>query len=486
MPSSAAARYIVPVAVVGWLVQFLRNTAYFPAGLPSKAYWSVYFVWYCLKLWQSVVQTVWRRMNPFTDHSSRVGSKWSLKAEIIVNVARAATENAYPDVEFNKKALEHAFPKPSPTAKHSSSASGNNSDTDHAKVLNASSSSSPSSSASDSDSVRTSQKHGMRYERVRLPLNESDAWLLEGREVYKGEGKQRELMCEWMHPTSLSLRQQQQAPVVIFFHGGAYSFCSIATHRDMTSFLAKRANCRLLSVAYRLAPEYPFPCALIDALAVYRWVTLDPDGPRVAADRVFFSGDSAGGGLSVALGLLVRDIVHGTPLLPLKVHESLSQQLQPPAGIMAMSPWCDLNCSEGLWENDHESFDYLPRGTSAVVRDSVSTYVGPYALDHPYISMVKADSFRGLPPLLLQVGGAERIRDDVLTLAHYATNDGVDCTLQVFEHLFHVFQAFRRFVPEAYTAIDNIARFVAEKASVEEADGAEVQQMPAERKISLL
>jgi len=225
-------------------------------------------------------------------------------------------------------------------------------------------------------------------------------------------------------------------PTVLYLHGGGYIVCSPATHRDLVSRIAVASGARCIAVDYRKAPEHPFPLPVEDAEAAYR-ALLDSG---VSASRVFVAGDSAGGGLTLALLQRVRD--SGLPM---------------PRAAILLSPWVDLECTgESIQKN--APFDYLP---AANLSWGVDQYLQGGDRRHPHASAVHAD-LRGLPPLLVVTGGAELFLSENLRLVEQTRDAGVRVTHQVEAGMVHVFPAFASFLPECAPVIDRIGAFVRE------------------------
>jgi len=223
--------------------------------------------------------------------------------------------------------------------------------------------------------------------------------------------------------------------VVLFLHGGGYVSGSPTTHLMVTARLAHEAGARLFALDYRLAPEYPYPAAVKDAWAAYWWLLTEQ---AIAPEQIVIAGDSAGGGLTIALLLALRD-AH----LPL------------PAGAMGLSPWLDLTLS-GATMTVNQTTDYLNRD---VLRASARMYGNGRDLREPLLSPLYAD-LAGLPPLLIQAGSAEMLLDDSRRFAQRARAAGVDVQLEVFEHMVHVWH-FTWFVqPKARQALRQLGRFV--------------------------
>jgi acetyl esterase/lipase len=224
--------------------------------------------------------------------------------------------------------------------------------------------------------------------------------------------------------------------VILYFHGGGYVLGLTAVHRAWLARLSQATGRRGLAVAYRLAPEHPFPAALDDALAAYRWLLAQD----IAPEHILFGGDSAGGGLALALLVALRNA--GEPL---------------PAGAFCLSPWTDLALTGASMQANAAkdailSADLLGRYAAAYVNGRTPT--------DPLISPLYAD-LTGLPPLLLQVGTEETLLDDSARFVEKAQQAGVAATLDCYKGLFHVFPLFD-FLPESRQALARIARFSAE------------------------
>jgi monoterpene epsilon-lactone hydrolase len=254
---------------------------------------------------------------------------------------------------------------------------------------------------------------------------------------------------EWLRPKT----GQQPKRTVLYFHGGGYVICSIATHRLLMARVAHHGQAQLLAVGYRLAPEHPFPAALDDALAAYRWLIgsgpqaagAADQGPGVEPSQVVVAGDSAGGGLALALLVALRDA--GEPL---------------PAAAALLSPWVDLSARGGSFAGNAR-YDYL-EGREPLFESIISAYVGQAdgGARHPGISPGLAP-LHGLPPLLFQVGEAEIFRDQVLACAERASKAGVEVALECYPDMVHAFQALPQFFPrQSRQALSSLGAFTIE------------------------
>lgn len=223
--------------------------------------------------------------------------------------------------------------------------------------------------------------------------------------------------------------------VLYYFHGGAYLGGSPATHRGLLAHIAKAANCTVIALDYRLAPEHPYPAAKEDALA--GWQALLAQG--IAPEHLVIGGDSAGGNLALACTLALRDA--GQPL---------------PRALVLISPWTDAtSTSDSMASRAARDRILTPDG----IRRAAAQFAGSTPLDDPGISPLYADP-TGLPPTLVQVGDDEMLLDDSTRWAAAARAAGVDVTLDVQLGLWHVWQAMAGWMPEADRAVADIGAFI--------------------------
>ncbi len=223
--------------------------------------------------------------------------------------------------------------------------------------------------------------------------------------------------------------------VILYFHGGVYVIGTAAATVPLVGELVRRTNTTGITVDYRLGPEHPYPAAVDDARAVYDGL-LDRG---VQAGQIALAGESAGGGLAVALLLALRDA--GTAL---------------PSCALLMSPYVDLTLS-GETLTDRAGLD--PVLTPEGLRTRVPDYVADADPADPLISPIFAD-LTGLPPLLIQVGSHEVLLSDALRLAQGAALAEVPVTLEVTPGAPHVFQGFAGALDEAGAALDRASHFV--------------------------
>jgi acetyl esterase/lipase len=238
------------------------------------------------------------------------------------------------------------------------------------------------------------------------------------------------LHVEWFEPAPTT-----SDAVLLYLHGGGYVLGSIDTHQNLIAALCHAAGCRAFVPNYRLAPEHPFPAAIDDVETAYRALLAE-----VRAERVVIAGDSAGGGLALATMLRLRTL--GLPL---------------PRAAVLISPWVDLEGS-GASLRAHERYDYIH--ASHLAR-TARFYLGGSSNQDPLASPLYAD-LTGLPPMLIQAGGAEGLLDDAVRLRDRARMAGVAVELQIHPDMIHVFHLFASFAPEAQRAVREFGAFVRE------------------------
>jgi phosphinothricin tripeptide acetyl hydrolase len=241
--------------------------------------------------------------------------------------------------------------------------------------------------------------------------------------------------AEWLRPPGAAAGR-----VVLYLHGGGYVIGSPRSHRHLAAAVAAAGQASALLLDYRLAPEHPYPAAVDDATAAYRWL-LDQG---IAPGHIVIGGDSAGGGLTVATLLALRDA-----RLPL------------PAGGVCISPWVDLTFS-GASYRTRAAVD--PIVTRPGIDEMARAYLGTTSARAPLASPLFAD-LRGLPPLLIHVGSDEVLLDDAVQLADRAKAVGVDATLEVWDRMVHVWHWFLPMLDEAKSAVDGIGRFIQTRAA---------------------
>lgn len=274
-----------------------------------------------------------------------------------------------------------------------------------------------------------------------------------GKKIKSGELRRRLKEPQWRVPDCfnmtnidmenfsmkfLSLKENPNSDYVILqLHGGAY----MSPIRNAYYVFAGLYNevsrgCSVLTPDYRVAPENPYPAALEDALASYQWL-LDKG---YYGEQIIVAGDSAGGGLAMALCMYLKD--HHMPM---------------PGGIVAMSPWTDLTASGESYETNFDKDPLFGNTRESMI------YVNDYAGDHDkmncYISPLFGD-FRDFPPMLIQVGSLEMLLSDSVSVAAKAREQGVRVRLSIYEGMFHVFQMAYLNIPESKKAWAEVGRFI--------------------------
>jgi len=237
------------------------------------------------------------------------------------------------------------------------------------------------------------------------------------------------IRAEWLIPEG-----SRSDCALLYLHGGGYVIGSIDSHRNLASQIAAASGCRALIVEYRLAPENRFPAAVDDAAVSYRWLIAQGYEPAKTA----IAGDSAGGGLTAAVLVSLRD--SGDPL---------------PAAAMLLSPWTDLevsgeSCRTIGWRD--------PLVSKGILKNYARSYLGTMDPRDPLASPIYAD-LKGLPPLCIHVGTCEVLLDDARRLAERARQEGVEVELFVCEDMIHVWQFLSPIVPESREAIEKLGSF---------------------------
>ncbi len=239
---------------------------------------------------------------------------------------------------------------------------------------------------------------------------------------------------EWVKPST------ETSGVILYLHGGAYVAGSPRTHRNLTTRLAEGAQKWLLAIDYRMAPEHPHPAAVEDAVAAYEFLLAGAASPQ----QIAVVGDSAGGGLTVALLVALKDA--GLPQ---------------PACAVPISPWVDL---EGIGESWTTRAAADPMIDPDDLRKKGAMYLGGADPRTPTAAPIYAD-LSGLSPMLIAVGDAEVLLDDSRTLAAKALEAGVDVTLDVQDEMIHVWPLFAGIAPESDEALARIVEFITKHLS---------------------
>ena len=242
------------------------------------------------------------------------------------------------------------------------------------------------------------------------------------------------ILAEWQ-----TVPEAEESKVLLFIHGGGWIMGSFNNCRLLTIELAKATKMRVLSIDYRLAPEHPFPAAVEDCVSVYKWL-LSSD---IKPGNIIISGDSAGGNLTLATLIKLRD--DGIPL---------------PAGAIPISPATDLSFTDDISRLDDL---YIKNGETDPALADIGVYwwyyeytAGANSRD-PLISPIFGD-LKGLPPLLIQTSSCEMLYSEIRRFYERARGAGVDVELQTWDDMTHVFQG-EPTLPEAKEAIKKIGQF---------------------------
>jgi acetyl esterase/lipase len=235
--------------------------------------------------------------------------------------------------------------------------------------------------------------------------------------------------CEWVSVGSVPANK-----ALVYFHGGAYVSGSPVSHRDYAAAMSTALGIKLLMVDYRLAPEYPFPAPIEDALAVYRALLGDGYG----ANDLFIGGDSAGGNLTLSLLQQVRSL-----------------GLAMPKAACLFSPWLDLTHSGDSMAKNADIDPMLP---VIMLQYCADIYAAGADKNDPLISPIFTD-MTGFPPMIIHVGSTEILLDDAKTIAKKCEKAGVEAILKVWEKAPHAFPILVKFLPEARAAIEQTADF---------------------------
>ena len=224
--------------------------------------------------------------------------------------------------------------------------------------------------------------------------------------------------------------------VLIFFHGGGYCSGSIVSHRRMVTEAGRAARMRTLAVAYRLAPEHPYPAAHEDAMKAWRFVR----GRDVAPDHIVIGGDSAGGNLTITL-----------------INRLRAAGGDQPACAWLASPWTDLTMSGASLETKATADPLIHKAYLEELADAYSP--GPLSRNNPLISPLFAD-LCGFPPTLIQVGSDETLLDDAVRFARALGLADANVTLEVWPHMIHAWPMWNAKLEDGRRALQEVGTFV--------------------------
>jgi len=235
--------------------------------------------------------------------------------------------------------------------------------------------------------------------------------------------------AEWIITPNAKNKQ-----IIFYLYSGGFMWGSLETRRFIPYLLGRATKLRCLNIGYRLAPEHPFPAALEDSVNAYKWLL----STGINSNNIIIAGSSAGGGLSIATMLKLRDL-----------------GFQLPTAAVLLSPWVDLTC-EG--ESLKTNAKFSPFGP-ILVKIMAKTYLNKEKSTNPFASPVFAN-LKGLPPLLIQAGSIEILLDDSISLASKAKSAGVSVDLEIWKGMIHVFHNFGDDLSDSKNALKNISKFI--------------------------
>ncbi len=246
--------------------------------------------------------------------------------------------------------------------------------------------------------------------------------------------KIEKIMADGVYAEWITCGNVNAEKIFMFIHGGGYYRGSIASTRATVARISEQAGVRCLSIDYRLAPEHPFPAAIDDTYTVYNWIVKQGINPK----NIIVSGQSAGGGLCLALLLKIKDDKGDQPL-----------------GAVAISPWTDLSQSGDTMKTNEDidpiiSKKYLDRMAGLYLKGS------PFSL--PLASPLFGDLSK-LPPILIQVGTAETMLDDSKRFFEKAKKVNVDINIEIWKDMFHGWHGNAHILKDAELAIQSIGNF---------------------------
>lgn len=273
-----------------------------------------------------------------------------------------------------------------------------------------------------------------------------------GKGIKSGEFRKNPIEPKWVCPKGYSVEEVQRknytmeitAPaeikderVILQLHGGGYIGPMKNIYRTFAIYYCKAlGEGRVVTIDYRVAPENPYPAALEDAVDAYEYLLEQGISPK----NIIVAGDSAGGGLTLALIMYLRD----------KGYEL-------PKAVITMSAWTDLTCENASYETNFKNDPLFGNTKDSMIYDSA--YIGAEDPKNPYISPVYG-KFNDFPPMLMQVGSIEMLLDDTLEVAKKAKNEGCDVKYTIYEDMFHVFQMSKMLIPESRAAWEEVREFL--------------------------
>jgi len=237
------------------------------------------------------------------------------------------------------------------------------------------------------------------------------------------------IKCEWLVP-----KNSVKDKIILYVHGGGYVSGSCSDHRGFVSKFARNTGIANLVYEYRLAPEYPFPAALDDSVKIYNWLLQSEFKP----ENIVIAGESAGGGLTLALLLALKE-----------------KKIKFPAAAVAISPWTDLTCSSESYKTNNRR-SLAPLNSWTVFSKH---YVGNQSAKNPLISPLFGN-LKGLPPIFINSGTDDELYEDGLKFHKKAIKAGVNSTFRKGEKMVHCYPMLAPLFPEATEAMNEIVHFI--------------------------
>ena len=273
-----------------------------------------------------------------------------------------------------------------------------------------------------------------------------------GKKIKTGELRKNLVEPKWKCPDCFTMEQvempcfqmeylrRKENPrkdyVILQLHGGGYIGAMRNAYRSFAGLYSEVSKgMDVLTIDYRVAPENPYPAALEDALEAYHWLK----GRGWHSKQIIVVGDSAGGGLALALCLYLKD--HDRRL---------------PGGLVLMSPWTDMTASGPSYEDNYERDPLFGNSRDSLIYNR--DYMGWHDAKEPYISPLFGE-YWGFPPMLIQAGSVEMLLSDSIGVAYKAKKQGVKVRLSIYKGMFHVFQMGMMMMPESKQAWKEIGRY---------------------------
>ncbi|MEO1653317.1 MAG: alpha/beta hydrolase [Bacteroidota bacterium] len=280
------------------------------------------------------------------------------------------------------------------------------------------------------------KKFQNRKLRARIGITEQRAWIEKLGQEKKliPNSKVESLSAHGIPAEWMTVPQSREDRVMLYLHGGGYQIGSPKSHRSLVSHLAHYTRSKVLQIDYRLAPEFPFPAGLDDTVTAFDWLCKQIDPKRIVV-----AGDSAGGGLALALLLKWKE-----------------EKREMPGGLVLLAPWVDLAA-------EPESFEKMVKKDPILIPKylvaGAVSYAGKEDRQNPFISPLDGD-LSGLPPTLIQLGDMDILLPEGKALAEKLKTEGVPTELQVWKNMVHVWHFVGPALPESGKAIQKIANFM--------------------------